>query len=179
MAEYTYEFKIPKSRVAVLIGKNGAVKKELEEENKIKILVNSREGDVAISGEDGLALYNVREIIMAVGRGFNPELAKLLSRGDYVFEQFNLKDFAKTQNQLIRIKGRVIGSGGKSRKLIEELSITNISVFGKTVAIIGHSENVAIARKAIESLISGSPHSTVYKWLEKKRKEIKIGRLEI
>lgn len=177
MPEYRYELKIPKGRVAVLIGRDGEVKKQLEDETKTKIKVNSQEGDVTISGEDGLGLYNVREVILAIGRGFNPDLARQLLKGDYVFEQFNLKDYAKTPNHLIRIKGRVIGSEGKSRKLIEELSMTYISVYGKTVGIIGPSENVGIARRAIESLLSGSPHSTVYRWLEKKRKEIKMGDL--
>lgn len=174
MPEYRYELKIPKSRIAVLIGRSGEVKRQLEEATDTKIRISSEEGDVIVSGEDGLGLYTVREIIMAVARGFNPELAKLLLKGDYAFEQISIKDYAKTPNHFIRIKGRIIGSGGKSRKLIEELSKTHMSVFGKTVGIIGRSENVAVARKAIESLLSGSPHNSVYRWLEKRRKELKM-----
>ena len=49
----------------------------------------------------------------------------------------------------------------------------NISVFGKTISIIGEFENLAVARKAIELLLSGSPHANVYKWLEKRRRDMR------
>ena len=73
---------------------------------------------------------------------------------------------------MIRLKGRVIGQEGKSRKIIEGLTETYISVYGKTISIIGQAENVSVARRAIESLLAGSNHATVYRWLEKKRREL-------
>ena len=36
MDEYRYELKIPKERVAVLIGKDGSIKKEIEKNTKTK-----------------------------------------------------------------------------------------------------------------------------------------------
>ncbi|MBW2974805.1 KH domain-containing protein [Candidatus Woesearchaeota archaeon] len=174
MAEYLYELRIPKDRIAVLIGTDGKIKKELEAETKTKIDVDSKEGDIFISGEDALGLYSCREVITAIGRGFNPEIAKLLLKSDYCFELIDLKEcVGKSKNDMLRIKGRVIGSEGKSRKLIEELSEANICVYGKTIGIIGPSESASTAREAIERLIKGSPHSTVYKFLERKRREIK------
>ncbi len=173
MTEYSYELKIPKERVAVLIGKNGEVKKQLEENTKTKIRVDSEEGDVFVSGEDGVTLFNVREIIKAIGRGFNPELAFLLLQQDYLFELIEIQDYASTPKHVLRLKGRVIGAGGKSRRTIEELTETYISVYGKTIAIIGQAENMALVRKAVESLLEGSPHANVYRWLEQKRKELK------
>ena len=74
---------------------------------------------------------------------------------------------------MLRLKGRVIGREGKSRKLIEELTECNISVFGKTISIIGLPESAANARQAVESLLRGSTHSNVYNWLEKRRREMK------
>lgn len=171
--EFNYELKIPKTRVAVLIGTEGKIKQKIERETKTSINVDSKEGDVMITGEDALGLYTTREIITAIGRGFNPEVALLLLKQDYIFENFDITEFARTKNHMVRIKGRIIGAGGKARKLIEELTETYISVYGKTVCIIGESENVAIARRAVESLLSGSPHSSVYNWLEKQRREIK------
>jgi ribosomal RNA assembly protein len=112
-------------------------------------------------------------VIKAIGRGFNPDIAFLILKQDYVFELINMNDFAKTKNDSVRLKGRVIGSEGKSRNTIEELTETNISVYGKTIGIIGLQENVASARKAIESLLSGSPHSNVFRFLEKNRRIIK------
>ena len=173
MTEYEYELKIPEDRVPILIGKNGKVKKELEELSHCEIDVDSKEGDIFLIGEDSLALFTMREIIQAIGRGFNPEIAKLLLKPDYVFELINMNDFIKTKNDLIRLRGRVIGTDGKTRSLIEELAETHISVYGKTVGIIGEAENVPVAKRAIESLLRGSPHSNVYKWLEKQRRDLK------
>ena len=173
MAEYSYEMKIPASRVAVLIGTGGSTKKRIEEETKTRIAVDSKEGDVFLAGEDGLGLYTAREVITAIGRGFNPEIALQLLKTDYTFEQLSLNDLAKTKNHLLRIKGRVIGREGKARELIEELTGCSISVFGKTISIIGKVDAAVICRKAIEKLIAGSQHSTVYRLLERQRHEIK------
>lgn len=178
MTDYSYELKIPKERVAVLIGKGGEVKKEVESNTNTKLNVDSLEGDVFISGEDALGLYTARELIMAIGRGFNPEIAKLLLKQDYVFELVELSGFTgKSKNTLLRLKGRVIGREGKSRKLIEDLSECYISVYGKSIGIIGTAESVAMAKRAIEALLRGSTHANVYKWLETKRRELKRKRV--
>lgn len=173
MTEYSYGIKIPKERIAVLIGRKGETKKQIEKATKTTLKVDSEEGDVSLLGEDALGLYTAIEIVNAVGRGFNPEVAQFLLKGDYVFEQINLNDIAKTKSHFTRLKGRLIGSDGKCRRLMEELSETHICVYGKTVSIIGESENVSVAKRAIESIIRGSPHSSVYTWLEKKRRDIK------
>ena len=174
MAEYSYELKVPKNRVAVIIGKEGTVKRDLEESTKTKLTIDSKEGDVFVSGEDALGLYTAREMIKAIGRGFNPEIAKLLLKQDYVFEVVDLREFVgKSKEAMLRLKGRVIGREGKSRKLIEELTETNISVLGKTIGIIGSPDTAANARQAVESLLRGSTHANVYKWLEKRRRDMK------
>ena len=118
-------------------------------------------------------MYSAKEIVTAIGRGFNPEIAQLLVKQDYSFEILNLNDFSKTKNDMKRLKGRVIGEKGKSRGTIEELTGAYISVYGKTVAIIGEISAVSLARRAIESLLSGSQHASVYKWLEKQRRDMK------
>jgi|TARA_B100001971_G_C17972915_1_gene423325 ribosomal RNA assembly protein len=172
--EFVYELRIPKERIAVLIGKEGNIKKEVETTTKTKIKIDSKEGDIFISGEDGLGLYNAREVIKAIGRGFNPDVAGLLLKPDYVFEMVNISDYTKkSRDNMVRLKGRVIGSEGKCRKLIEKLSECYISVYGKTVSIIGTNESASVARHAVEALLGGSTHANVYKWLEKRRREIK------
>ena len=173
MAQYSYDIRIPKERVAVLIGKNGEIKNHIEEVTKTKINIDSKEGEVNVTGEDALSLYTTRDIIKAIGRGFNPDIALLLLKSDYAFELVDIKEFAK-ENHYERLKGRVIGKEGKSRKTIEDLTDCYISVYGKTISIIGDIESVGIARKAVESLLSGSPHSSVYKFLEKRRRSMKI-----
>ena len=173
MTEYSYELKVPKNRVAVIIGKEGSIKKDIEESTNTKLTIDSKEGDVFVSGEDALGLYSAREIIKAIGRGFNPDVAKLLLKQDYVFEVVDVSEFVKSKEAMLRLKGRVIGKEGKSRRLIEELTECNVSVFGKTIGIIGLPESAANARQAIESLLRGSTHANVYKWLESRRRELK------
>ncbi len=178
MEEYLYELRIPKDRVAVLIGKDGKVKEQIESETKTRIKVDRSEGDVFISGEDALGLYSCREVIRAIGRGFNPDIALLLLKSDYCFDLIDLSEaVGKSKDALLRIKGRVIGSEGKTRRLIEELSESYVCIYGITIGIIGLPESAAIAREAIEKLIRGSPHSSVYKFLEKKRRDLKRERI--
>ena len=178
MAEFQYELRIPRDRIAVLIGKKGEVKREIEGTTYTTLDIDSQEGDVFITGEDALGLFSAREVIKAIGRGFNPEIALLLLKPDYAYEIITLTDFIKgSKNAMIRIKGRVIGKEGKARSIIEELTECNITVYGKTIGIIGLAENTLLARRAVESLITGSKHANVYKWLEKKRRDLKTAEM--
>lgn len=177
--EYSYEIKIPKDRIAVLIGTKGEVKKEIEEATGSKMKVDSNEGEVSVSGTDPVGLFSARDIIKAVARGFNPEKALLLLKQDYCLEIVNIGDYSgKSRNKMMRLKGRVIGQEGKTRRAIETLTATDISVYGKTVCIIGNSFNVPLARRAVESLLAGSKHAAVYRALERKRKDLKMEAFE-
>lgn len=169
--EFAYDLKIPKERIAVLIGTKGEIKKQIEEETNSKIKIDSKEGEVGITGEDSLGLFTAREIIKAIARGFNPETALLILKADYTFEMINLPDhIGKSKSDMVRLKGRVIGKEGKTRRLIESTTDTYISIYGKTIGIIGENEKVNIAKRAIEKLLKGSTHSSVYRWLEKMKK---------
>jgi ribosomal RNA assembly protein len=171
--ELSYEVRIPKERIAVLIGTDGETKKRLEEELRMRILIDSKEGDVLITGADAVQLYTGREIIRAVARGFNPQIALLLLKQDYAFELIDLTDYGKNQNHMQRLKGRVIGTEGKSRRLIEEATESHVSVYGKTIGIIAPIESIMVAKQAVHSLLSGSTHAAVYRWLDKKKRELK------
>ena len=176
--EYSYELKITKDRIAVLIGTKGETKIDIEKETNCKIDVDSTDGDVVISGKDAVTLFSLREVIKAIARGFNPELAKQLLKQDYILEIISLNDYSKEKSHQQRLKGRVIGMAGKSRTTIEDLTECYVSVYGKTIAIIGKVEMVAICKRSIESLLGGSPHANVYKWLERQRKLLKRQTLE-
>jgi ribosomal RNA assembly protein len=87
--------------------------------------------------------------------------------------------FGRSDSDIQRVKGRIIGTEGKTRKIIEELSEALISVYGHTISIIGGVEQSEIAREAVNMLIKGSQHATVYKYLQRKRQELKKRRLEL
>ena len=173
MAElFSYNLKIPLDRVGVLIGPSGAVKKQIEQATHTQLAIDSEEGDVEIRSDSGVHIYETREIIRAIGRGFNPNIAMQLLKQDYSLEIVQVTDFAgKNKNAFKRLKGRVIGSEGKAKRELENLTNCVISVYGKTVALIGPVEDVINARRAIEELLAGSTHARVYRFLEKKRRE--------
>ncbi len=173
--EFSYELKIPQDRVAVLIGEKGETKKEIQSQTKTELNI-SKEGDVTITGKDSLLLFTTREIVRAIARGFNPKIALFLLQTDYTLEIIDIKDFAgKSKSDLIRLRSRVIGKEGTARKEIERLTNTNISIYGKTIAIIGETTQVFNARQALTLLLQGSKHASAYHFLEKKKKEMAFG----
>ena len=164
--EFSYEVKIPKERVAVLVGVKGIVKKKIAKALNINIDVDSKEGDVILNGDDSLNLLTAQNIVKAIGRGFNPDIAFELLNDENYLEIVDIEQYSgNSKSNLIRVRARVIGTGGKARKTIEELTDTSTVVYGKTISIIGDFEGVALARKAFESLLIGNRHSTVYAWL--------------
>lgn len=171
----TQHVKIPLDRIGVLIGPKGMVKEEIEKRSGTKITVDSTEGDVIIeSAETGDPFKALRaaELIKAIGRGFSPERAFALLEDDtLLFDVISLDELSpKTLN---RVKGRVIGRNGRTRRVIEELAGVKISVFGKTVSLLGQSHQIETAREAITMLIRGAPHSAVYSFLERKQSAAK------
>ncbi len=161
--------KIPKKRVAILIGTSGETKKEIEEKTKTKIKVDT-EGAVEIGG-DSFDAWITKKIVKAIGRGFSPKKALLILNEGYISELIELKNWAKTDKSMLRLKGRVIGKEGKSKRTIEEVTQTYISVYGKTICIIGKTKKVLLAKRAVEMLLSGCQHSTVFKMVERERKK--------
>lgn len=169
---HVQELKIPKDRVGVLIGKKGEVKKQIALRAHAKIEVDSETGEVLIKGDDSVGLLDAKNVILAIGRGFSPEIAMQLFNEENVMEYIDITDFTgKEKKKMARMRGRVIGESGKARRNIELLTETNISVYGKKISVIGLPEKTAIARLALEMLLSGSPHGNVYRMLEKKRRD--------
>jgi ribosomal RNA assembly protein len=49
-----------------------------------------------------------------------------------------------------------------------------VSIYGNTVAIIGDSLQIDVARRALDMLLSGSEHAAVYHFMEKRRARLKV-----
>ena len=170
-----YEVRIPRDRIAVLIGIKGQIKRKIEQDTSTRLNIDSQEGDVAILGKDALDVNVSKDIVRAIGRGFNPEFAFELLKPDYFFESIDISEVSSKKNASInRIKSRLIGKEGGARRTIEKLTNTHICVYGKTISIIGYVSNVDAARKAVTSLIRGAPHSSVYATLERTMKNNRV-----
>jgi len=172
---FEYELKIPEERVGVLVGVKGNVKRKIERKLSVRINVSS-EGDVVLSGEDGVKLYIAQQIAKAIGRGFNPDIALRLVKENYIMEMLDITEYSgKSKKKLFRLRSRVIGRNGRARELIEEFTGASVVIFGKTITIIGEYSSVALARKAFEGLLSGLRHATIFTMLEKENRNRKVG----
>jgi ribosomal RNA assembly protein len=177
--------KIPKDRIGALIGPEGKVKQVLEKRLKVELTIDSETGDVAIKlapeTDDPSLLFRAKEVITAIGRGFAPERAfRLIDDEELLLEVIDLREmFGTSQSDLQRVKGRLIGQEGKTRRIIEELTEADVSIHGHTVAIIADMDQMEIAREAVKMILRGSMHSTVYRYLHRKRRELKKKKLEI
>ncbi len=175
--------RIPSDRIGVLIGKSGNVKSRIEKACSVKLEIDSTSGETLISGIgelDDIQPFKAMEIVTAIGRGFSPEIAMRLLKGENTLHVIDLREFVgKSAAQIERIKGRIIGEGGKARINMEHLSGGNISVYGRTVAIIGSPTQLKLAANAIGALSSGSMHGSVYSKLEAARRRNKLERLRL
>lgn len=158
--------RIPEERVSVLIGTRGKTRKEIEKATGTKIKIDE---DVTLQGE-ALGVIAAENIVIAIGRGFSPQHAMELKNEEVVMDVIELPKDARS---LVRIRSRLIGTNGKSRRNIENLTKTNISIYGRTVCIIGKYENTELAKDAVNRLIKGFSHRSVYEYLEHHQKELK------
>ena len=173
--------RVPKDRIAVLIGSKGSTLQSLKEAAGCqRITVDSESGDVEVHwGETGtydpIRAMKLPDVIKAIGRGMSPNSAFRLLEDHHFFEMVDLRDFVgKRSNQQRRIRARSIGSEGKIRKRIEQLTNTEISIYNSTVVIIGEEDGLFSARQAVEMLAGGSEHGSVIHFLEKDRRRSKL-----
>ena len=117
----------------------------------------------------------LENIILAIGRGFSPEHAFRLLNDDVDFFVFDINDYVgKKEAHVRRLKSRIIGKSGKTKRILEELTDSYISIYGHTVAVISEFINMDIIKKAIDRLLSGSKHATVYRFVEFNMKQIRL-----
>ena len=170
--------RVPKNRIAVLIGKAGRTREMIEKACGGSLTIDSQSGDVSISWEgepDPIKRMKVPDVISAIGRGFSPERAVQLLEDDFFLRMYDIREWVGRQpNQTRRMRSRLIGTNGRIRTLIEEHTGCEISIFGSTVAVIGDDDSLALAAPAIEGILGGSEHGTVLVGLEQDRKRQRL-----
>lgn len=164
------EVRIPEDRVAVLIGEGGETKERIAE--TIDCDIEVQDNLVTIDGEP-LDEMDGQKIVKAVGRGFNPEKAMKIAERDKMFHIIDISNYASTENSRDRLKGRVIGRDGETRRHLEKEGNVDITIYGKTVGIIGYVQNIEIVSEVIKQLLNGRSHSSAYNYLEKNQAKIK------
>jgi ribosomal RNA assembly protein len=168
--------RIPEDRLGALIGPGGDTKRSIEEKTATRIDVDSEDEAVRVSSPDDgdpVGALMARDVVLAVGRGFSPARAMRLLDPDTYLEVLDIKEATGKREKaaLRRIRARVIGSRGRARTRIEELSGCSVSVYGTTVALIGKEEQLERAGRAVRLLLRGSEHSTVFSLLTRMKRE--------
>jgi len=177
--------KVPRERIGALVGPDGRVKASIEKKLSVSLRIDSQTGDIQITlmpaAQDPTVLFRAKEVVTAIGRGFSPENAfRLLKDDETMLEVIDLREtVGRSVSDMKRLKGRVIGKEGKTRRIIEELTEADICVYGHTISIVGEIDQVAIAKEAVRMLIGGSLHGTVYRFLHRKRRELKKKKMEL
>ena len=128
---------------------------------------------VVISG-DAYAEYNGKNIVQAIGRGFDYSKAMLLLSDEYFSKYINMKELFKNEEHIRRIKARIIGRSGTTKEYIEEVSGSFVSVYGNTIGIIGRVYEIEIASSAMQVLLEGGTHKKAYRIMEALRRKKRL-----
>ena len=156
--------RIPEERKPVLIGTDGQTRERIEKRTGTKIEVGD---EVKITGDDPIKVMLAKEVVTAIGRGFSPGKANRL-----LDEECELRVIAlegETLKKRKRLFGRVIGKDGRTRERVETVTGASISVFGKTISIIGTPDEAGPAEDAVQELLAGKTHSYAYKKMLSKK----------
>lgn len=156
-----------------ILGKKGKNIGKIEKSLSCKMHLDKNK-EITIQSSKGRAdqEYFVEEVLDALSLGFDIETALLLQDVDYSLKVIDLKNYARG-SRLKVISGRIIGKEGKAKRVIQELSNCKIVISDHKIGIIGKTEDIEIASKAIEKIIRGAPHRNVFKFLEKSQDYLK------
>jgi KH domain-containing protein len=147
-----------KSKRKILQNKRGL-------EDKLKVKINLSGDKIVVSGNE-TDEYFAEIVLRALDFPFLVQDALLLLDENYVFEVINIKDITKRKDLSI-VKARIIGTKGKTLKVLCDLSNCFIELKDNQIAIIGKYEDIKFARQAVISIIQGSKQGNVYAYLEK------------
>ncbi|MCR8463355.1 MAG: hypothetical protein QXH55_03805 [Candidatus Korarchaeota archaeon] len=157
---------VDEDRLGAVIGSKGRVEKYIENKLNVDIKIDTQKGKVLIITERNNIENGLRAkmIVEAIAHGISFDHAKkLIDNPDYVLEVLDISEYARNKSDMIRIKARLIGQGGKIKTLIEDELSVKISIRDKYVAILGKHTNVNIAKDVIQMICRGSKYGRALK----------------
>lgn len=173
---------VEKSRLGLVIGHGGSAKRDLERLFRVTLEIDSRNSIVYIVPKEDASPYEVlkaRQAITALSLGFRPGDVRLLAEDTSYLELIDLKEVSRNREDMARIKARIIGSEGKFKRLLEEMTGVRVVVGEREVGIIGDFEQVKVARDAISMILRGRSHRTVINYLKIQSRSLKRRRMEL
>jgi ribosomal RNA assembly protein len=145
------------------------IKARAKLERVLKVKISNRGKEITIVGkpEDE---YIAEKVIDAMNFGFSFNHAIEISEQDFLYEILNIKDYT-TRRDMERIRGRLIGTGGKTLKTLSDLTDCHVEIKGNEIALIGPPETIENAREGIISIVKGSKQANVYSHIERMKPE--------
>src|SRR4030042_2207160 len=151
------------------IGKILKEKKNLQKELNVKI---SCKGHMLYVNGEAEDEYLAIQVIEAMTLGFTATKALLLTQEGFILEKIYIKNITP-RHDLERIRGRIIGTHGKTKQTIESLGDCFIAVHENTVGVIGFADEIRTTITALEVLIRGKKQAKTYSYLEEARSRTK------
>ncbi|AEB95541.1 MAG: KH domain-containing protein [Metallosphaera sp.] len=147
---------------------------DLSRSGGIEILYDERSKNFIVDpkNQNPYQALKTVSVINALGLGVPVSDAFKLIGEEYILDVIDLKQLSHDKAVMSRIKGRIIGEGGKTKRIIQEYTGVTIVVSDHHVALIGTYEQIPIAKKALELILKGKEHSTVYRYLDKAEEEL-------
>lgn len=136
---------------------------ELEEKLNVKISIKGKR--IIIEG-DPLNEYEASIILNAISLGFSSRKALTLKDESKIFRILNIKDLTRKKN-LQHVRARIIGTEGKTKRTIENISGADIVIKDNEIGIIGNAELIEEIVTAVSSLVRGTKQANTYRYLEK------------
>ncbi len=134
-------------------------------EKLLEIKISNRGKEVTIDGTPENE-YDAVQVIDALNQGFPYTEAISIKKEDKILKIVNIKEHTNKAN-LERVRGRVIGQGGKALKTLSVLTDSAMKIKENHVTIISSPENMERATEALIAIIKGAKHGATYKELEK------------
>jgi ribosomal RNA assembly protein len=139
-------------------------------EAALQVRINVLGSRVEIEGS-AIAEYDAVAVFEAINFGFSVQKALLLRNEEMAFKKIHIRDY--TKRDLRTIKARLIGTNGKTRRLISQITGCEVLIKEGDVGLLGISESVEDTERAVIRLIRGTKQANTYRYLEKRNREKK------
>ena len=144
-------------------------KEIIRTKERIEIKLNAKinlNGRILTIDADPLNEFEAQRLVDALNLGFSFNNAVKVLDEEMAFIKINIKDYANTKNLEV-VRARLIGTHGKTKKTLQEITKCDISIHENEVGIIGPAEIAESALTAITNIIKGTKQANAYKYLER------------
>ncbi len=147
----------------------------------LKLEFNPKDLTVEFESDDAFVELKAKDVLTALGiGGVNYREALRLFSEEYILKIVDLSDITNDRERDIhRIMARIIGTDGKTKLIIEQITEVSMTIKDDKIYVIGTLEGVHLASEAIESIVRGAEHRKVYRLLEAGRRKIKEEKMKL